>query len=159
VAEVVSATPNVSPRARRLTKIVLIGFMVAIAALIGLNDFMERRAIDYENAREIYAELKAGGFACDSPYFPSGNHVPAGYSRVTCERGFVTVDIGVNEERGRWLGYGGEPYEGRGRASLGGSNWWIHFSAPMEATPRLATEAQEIIGGEVEKELPPDDDV
>jgi hypothetical protein len=148
----------VSRRTRRITKIAIASGLVVIIALVAVNDFLERRAIDFRNAEEIYAELDAGGFGCDDPYFPTGNDEPVGYSRATCERGFITVDIGVAQERGQWLGSKGEPYEGRGVALLKGRNWWVAFYARSSDSLRLATQAQLILGGDIVKDQPQDDD-
>jgi hypothetical protein len=131
--------------------------MVGFTSLI---DVMERRAIDYRSAEQAYALLVQGGFECGDPYFPAGNGEPTGYSTATCERGFTTVHINVNQERGSWLKLGPDEYSEpwtSGAAFVRGRNWSVGFEAPPNREGSLAREVQAILGGELRHPLPQED--
>lgn len=134
--------------------------LVAVQGFGTLTDIMERRAIDYRSAEQIYAQLVREGFGCRSPYFPTGVGEAPHYSSAVCERGFFTVHINVNQERGTWLQLGPDEYSEpwtSWTAFVRGRNWSVGFSAPPSNTIALAREVQAILGGDLRHPLPQED--
>lgn len=145
----------VSSNVRRWTKIALLSTLLAWLGFAALNEVMERRSIDYVSAEQIHAELVDAGFPCEDPYFPTGNSEPIGLSTATCERGLTTISIGVDLERGRWLG-SRDAYES-GEPGVAGSNWWVLFTTSKRRALAYAEEVQDILGGEIVEVLPQED--
>ena len=105
--------------------------------------------MDYKSAEEVYAELEASSFSCEQAFFPSGRSEPTGYSTATCQHGPTTVHIGVNQERGDWIGSNYESHDPGEEAMVKGNNWSVSFEAPIERSIRLAREVQGVVGGEI----------
>ena len=142
--------PGVSQRTRRWTKLILLALVVALGGFIALVEIVERRLIDYATAEDIHADLQAGHFACDQAFFPRGRQEPINYSTATCQHGLTTVHIGVNQERGQWIGSTDhESHDPGEEAMVTGSNWFVSFEAPNARSSWLAREVQAIIGGEI----------
>lgn len=152
------AGPGPSPAARRIVKVVLIVALAGMAAFVFLVDQMQKRAIDYRSAEQVYAKLDAGGFECEEIFFPKGSNEDPPYSVGSCRVGFSAVHISVNQERGRWLfGFtNAEPYES-GEAAVHGRNWTVSFEATNSNSIKLAKQVQRILGGDIVHPLPQDD--